>query len=101
MTRGIQLCGRAGGRALQTHGTARQSPGRRPHLVCWRARKEAIGVEKSELGRESSDEEVRKAMGPDEAGPCGPWEDFGLCSGHEPRRVLSRRTRSDLGSTWV
>lgn len=53
-------------------------------------------MEKSELGRESSDEEVRKAMGPDEAGGLCSWEDFGLCSGHEPRRFLSRRTRSDL-----
>ena len=78
-----------------------QSPGVRPHLVCWRDCEETIGVEKSELGRESGDEEVRKAMGPDEAGPCGPREDFGLCSGREPWRVPSRRTRSDLGSTWV
>lgn len=78
-----------------------QSPGVRSHLVCWRDRKEAIGLEKSELGRESGDEEVRKVMGPDEAGPCGPWEDFGFCSGREPRGVLSRRARSDLGSTWV
>lgn len=46
-----------------------QSPGVRSHLVCWRDRKEAIGLEKSELGRESGDEEVRRAVGPDEACP--------------------------------
>lgn len=60
-----------------------QSPGVR-FLVCWRDCKETTELEKSELGRESGDEEVRRAVGPDEAGPCGPWEDFGLCSRCEP-----------------
>ena len=48
-----------------------QSPGVRPHPVCWRDRTEATGVEKSELGRESGDAEVRKATGPTRQGPAG------------------------------
>lgn len=41
----------------------------------------------SEQGREDWRDEARKAMGPDEAGTCGPRKDFGLCSEMEPRRV--------------
>ena len=47
-----------------------QSPGVR-FLVCWRDRKETTGLEKSELGRESGDEEVKRRWGQTKQGPVG------------------------------
>lgn len=57
-----------------------KGPGVRSCLVCWRKREEATGLEQRKQGKENSGDDVRKAVGPDEAGPGGPCKHFGLCS---------------------
>ena len=53
-----------------------------------------MGLKQSEQGRENGGDEVRKAMGPDEAGSCGPCKDFSLCS--EMGAMEGSRQRQDL-----